>query len=132
MSNLLSILLVGLGGAFGSITRYLVGNATMRWAEPHNAVGFPWGTLLVNILGCAAIGMLAVLIERLTSLNTELRLLLITGFLGGFTTFSSFGLDTWYLMRKGEWLYATAYVSASVGFGILAVALMYAWIGKSA
>ena len=76
--------------------------------------------------------MLAVLIERLTSLNTELRLLLITGFLGGFTTFSSFGLDTWYLMRKGEWLYATAYVSASVGFGILAVALMYAWIGKSA
>ena len=132
MSNLLSILLVGLGGAFGSITRYLVGNATMRWAEPHNAVGCPWGTLLVNILGCAAIGMLAVLIERLTSLNTELRLLLITGFLGGFTTFSSFGLDTWYLMRKGEWLYATAYVSASVGFGILAVALMYAWIGKSA
>ena len=132
MSNLLSSLLVGLGGAFGSITRYLVGNATMRWAEPHNAVGFPWGTLLVNILGCAAIGMLAVLIERLTSLNTELRLLLITGFLGGFTTFSSFGLDTWYLMRKGEWLYATAYVSASVGFGILAVALMYAWIGKSA
>ena len=132
MSNLLSILLVGLGGAFGSITRYLVGNATMRWAEPHNAVGFPWGTLLVNILGCAAIGMLAVLIERLASLNTELRLLLITGFLGGFTTFSSFGLDTWYLMRKGEWLYATAYVSASVGFGILAVALMYAWIGKSA
>ena len=132
MSNLLSILLVGLGGAFGSITRYLVGNATMRWAEPPNAVGFPWGTLLVNILGCAAIGMLAVLIERLTSLNTELRLLLITGFLGGFTTFSSFGLDTWYLMRKGEWLYATAYVSASVGFGILAVALMYAWIGKSA
>ena len=132
MSNLLSILLVGLGGAFGSITRYLVGNATMRWAEPHNAVGFPWGTLLVNILGCAAIGMLAVLIERLTSLNTELRLLLITSFLGGFTTFSSFGLDTWYLMRKGEWLYATAYVSASVGFGILAVALMYAWIGKSA
>lgn len=132
MSNLLSILLVGLGGAFGSITRYLVGNATMRWAEPHNAVGFPWGTLLVNILGCAAIGMLAVLIERLTSLNTELRLLLITGFLGGFTTFSSFGLDTWYLMRKGEWLYATAYVSASVGFGILAVALMFAWMGKSA
>ena len=132
MSNLLSILLVGLGGAFGSITRYLVGNATMRWAEPHNAVGFPWGTLLVNILGCAAIGVLAVLIERLTSLNSELRLLLITGFLGGFTTFSSFGLDTWYLMRKGEWLYATTYVSASVGFGILAVALMFAWMGKSA
>ena len=132
MSNLLSVFLVGLGGAFGSIARYLVGNATMRWAAPHNAVGFPWGTLLVNILGCAAIGVLAVAIERLTSLNSELRLLLITGFLGGFTTFSSFGLDTWALMRKGEWLYATAYVSASVGLGILAVALMFAWMGKSA
>ena len=69
MSNLLSVFLVGLGGAFGSIARYLVGNATMRWAAPHNAVGFPWGTLLVNILGCAAIGVLAVAIERLTSLN---------------------------------------------------------------
>lgn len=132
MTTLIPILLVGLGGAFGSIARYLIGNATMRWVAPYNAVGFPWGTLLVNVLGCAAIGMLAVLIERMTSLNTELRLLLITGFLGGFTTFSSFGLDTWYLMRKGEWLYATAYVSASVGFGILAVALMFAWMGKSA
>ena len=103
----------------------------MRWVAPHNAVGFPWGTLLVNVLGCAVIGVLAVAIERLTSLNTELRLLLITGFLGGFTTFSSFGLDTWALMRKGEWLYASAYVSASVGFGILAVALMFAWMGKA-
>ena len=131
MNQLLAILLVGLGGGFGSIARYLVGNATMRWVAPHNAVGFPWGTLLVNVLGCAVIGVLAVAIERLTSLYTELRLLLITGFLGGFTTFSSFGLDTWALMRKGEWLYASAYVSASVGFGILAVALMFAWMGKA-
>ena len=131
MNQLLAILLVGLGGGFGSIARYLVGNATMRWVAPHNAVGFPWGTLLVSVLGCAVIGVLAVAIERLTSLNTELRLLLITGFLGGFTTFSSFGLDTWALMRKGEWLYASAYVSASVGFGILAVALMFAWMGKA-
>lgn len=132
MTGAISILLVGLGGAFGSISRYLLGNATMRWFAPHNAVGFPWGTLLVNVLGCAAIGLLAVLIERMSSLNTELRLLLITGFLGGFTTFSSFGLDTWYLMRKGEWLYATAYVSASVGFGILALALAFIWMQRSA
>lgn len=132
MNTLLPVFLVGLGGALGSIGRYLVGSATMRWAAPYNAAEFPWGTLLVNILGCAAIGVLAVLIERLSSLNSELRLLLITGFLGGFTTFSSFGLDTWYLMRKGEWLYATAYVSASVGFGILAVALAFMWMGKSA
>ncbi len=132
MTGAISILLVGLGGAFGSISRYLLGNATMRWLAPHNAVGFPWGTLLVNVLGCAAIGLLAVLIERMSSLNTELRLLLITGFLGGFTTFSSFGLDTWYLMRKGEWLYATAYVSASVGFGILALALAFIWMQRSA
>ena len=120
MSNLLSIFLVGLGGAFGSIARYLVGNATMRWAAPHNAVGFPWGTLLVNILGCAAIGVLAVAIERLTSLNTELRLLLITGFLGGFTTFSAFALDAVTLFERGASLAAATYLILSIGASIAA------------
>ena len=122
MSNL-SILLVGLGGAFGSIARYLVGNATMRWVAPHNAVGFPWGTLLVNILGCAAIGVLAVAIERLTSLNSELRLLLITGFLGGFTTFSSFSMETLLLLKGGSWFYAAANILANVFVGLAATAL---------
>ena len=131
MNPLLTLSLVAIGGALGSVGRYLVATLTMRWVSPYNAVGFPWGTLLVNVLGCAAIGILAVLIERLSSFNAELRLLLITGVLGGFTTFSSFGLDTWNLMRKGEWLYATAYVSASVGFGVLMVALTFAWMSKT-
>lgn len=129
--TLTALLLVATGGAIGSVGRYVLSALTMRWVSPYNAVGFPWGTLLVNILGCAAIGILAVLIERLSSFNAELRLLLITGVLGGFTTFSSFGLDTWYLMRKGEWLYATAYVSSSVGFGLLMVALTFAWMSKT-
>ena len=89
MNQLLAILLVGLGGGFGSIARYLVGNATMRWVAPHNSVGFPWGTLLVNVLGCAVIGVLAVAIERLTSLNTELRLLLILSALMSFASVST-------------------------------------------
>ena len=131
MNPFLTLSLVAIGGALGSVGRYWVSTLTMRWVNPYNAVGFPWGTLLVNILGCAMIGILAVMIERLSSFNAELRLLLITGVLGGFTTFSSFGLDTWHLMRKGEWLYATAYVSASVGFGILMVALTFAYISRT-
>jgi CrcB protein len=131
MNSFLTLSLVAIGGALGSVGRYWVSALTMRWASLYNAGGFPWGTLLVNILGCALIGILAVVIERLSSFNAELRLLLITGVLGGFTTFSSFGLDTWYLMRKGEWLYATAYVSASVGFGILMVALTFAYISRT-
>ncbi len=130
MNAIIPISLVALGGAFGSVARYLLSSLTMRWAYAHNLSGFPWGTLVVNILGCAAIGVLAVLIERASSFNAELRLLLITGVLGGFTTFSSFGLDTWYLMRKGEWLYATAYVSASVGVGIFMVALTFAYLSR--
>jgi CrcB protein len=131
MNSFLTLSLVAIGGALGSVGRYWVSALTMRWASLYNAGGFPWGTLLVNILGCALIGILAVVIERLSSFNAELRLLLITGVLGGFTTFSSFGLDTWYLMRKGEWLYATAYVTASVGFGILMVALTFAYISRT-
>ena len=125
------LLLVGLGGALGSMARYLLGNTTMHWVAPYNAVGFPWGTLLINLIGCAAIGILAIWIERLNAFNTELRLLLITGVCGGFTTFSSFGLDALYLIRKGEWWYATAYVGASVGFGILLIALVFFCLEKS-
>lgn len=131
MNPMFTLSLVAIGGALGSVGRYVLSMLTMRALNAHNAVGFPWGTLVVNILGCAAIGLLAVLIERMSSFNAELRLLLITGFLGGFTTFSSFGLDTWYLMRKGEWLYAGAYVSASVGVGIFMVAAVFAYMGRS-
>ena len=104
------ILLVAIGGATGSVARYLTGIAMTRLLGP----AFPWGTITVNILGSFAIGILAELVARKLSAPVELRLLLVVGFLGGFTTFSSFSLDTLSLFEKGEGVVALAYVGASV------------------
>ncbi|MDQ0421064.1 fluoride efflux transporter CrcB [Rhizobium sp. CRIBSB] len=104
------ILLVAVGGATGSVARYLTGIAMTRLLGP----AFPWGTITVNIVGSFAIGLLAELVARKLSAPVELRLLLVVGFLGGFTTFSSFSLDTLSLFEKGEGLMAFVYVGASV------------------
>ena len=65
-------------------------------------VKFPWGTFFVNLLGCLLVGLVAGFIEKLSAYNAEFRLLLITGFLGGFTTFSAFGLETVSLLKAGH------------------------------
>ncbi|MBD0273539.1 MAG: CrcB family protein [Acetobacteraceae bacterium] len=103
----MAVLLVGLGGAAGSILRYLVSAA----AHAALGVGFPWGTLAVNAIGSAAIGALASL-----GLQHHERLLLVTGLLGGFTTFSAFSLETALLWQRAPWL-AAVYVGASLGGG---------------
>ena len=116
-----NLLLVGSGGAIGAMARYLVGG----WVLHHTIQErLPWGTLAVNLLGCLAIGLLAGAAERFEILAPDARLFLITGVLGGFTTFSAFGYDTMYLLRRGEALVAAGYVGASVGLGIAAV-----WLG---
>lgn len=104
------ILLVAIGGAAGSVARYMTGIAMTRWLGP----AFPWGTLTVNIVGSFAIGLLTELVARKFSAPMEMRLLLVVGFLGGFTTFSSFALDTMALFERGESLSAFAYVAASL------------------
>src|SRR5690606_40751842 len=110
--GLQAIALVGLGGAVGSIARHLLATWTMQAAAPQK---FPLGTFAVNLLGCLAAGLLAGLAERHPGgLSPELRLLLFTGLLGGFTTFSAFGLETAQLLRRGEWLVATGYAGGSV------------------
>ncbi|NRP18723.1 putative fluoride ion transporter CrcB [Ensifer adhaerens] len=114
MSNLL---LVGAGGAIGSMVRYLVGLWTLhRWGP-----GFPWGTLGVNITGSFLIGLLAELIMRKFGASAEMRLFLITGVLGGYTTFSAFSLDTITLFERGDAALAVTYIAASVVLSILAV-----------
>ncbi|WP_457586277.1 fluoride efflux transporter CrcB [Ensifer canadensis] len=114
MSNLL---LVGFGGAIGSMVRYLVGLWTLhRWGP-----GFPWGTLGVNITGSFLIGLLAELIMRKFGASAEMRLFLITGVLGGYTTFSAFSLDTITLFERGDAALAVTYIAASVVLSILAV-----------
>lgn len=105
-----NILLVAVGGAAGSVARYLTGIAMTRLLGP----GFPWGTITVNIIGSFVIGLLTEMMARKFSAPLELRLLLVVGFLGGFTTFSSFSLDTMALFERGEGLTAFVYVAASV------------------
>ena len=106
-----NILLVGCGGFAGAVARYLLGGWMLHHAM---AAKFPWSTFTVNVLGCLLMGLLSGFIERLEWFTPQIRLLLLTGLLGGFTTFSAFGFETVYLLRRGEVWIAAAYVLASV------------------
>ena len=108
----MSWLLVAGGGAAGSLCRWLLAGATQR-------LDFPAGTLLVNVLGSLLVGWLA---ARLGETWSDARLLLVTGFCGGFTTFSAFTLETLRLAQEGRGGRALANVAASVVLGIAAVA----------
>ena len=110
-----AFLLVGLGGALGSMARYGVGLALP-------STGFPYATLAVNVIGCFCIGMAMPAAARLEALSPELRLLVVVGFLGGFTTFSAFGNETVALLRSGGGV-ALLNVAAHVGLGLAAVVL---------
>ncbi|OLP55371.1 hypothetical protein BJF92_22735 [Rhizobium rhizosphaerae] len=110
------LVLVALGGALGSVARYLVGLMMVRLIGPN----FPWGTLTVNIVGCFAIGAVAATLARMGG-NEPLRLFIITGILGGFTTFSAFSLETAALLEAGRMGAAFAYVAASLAASGLAV-----------
>ena len=115
------IILVGIGGALGSIARFKLSeyvlHHTLDWR-------FPAGTVAVNVLGCLVAGILAGLAEKHDFLSAEARLLLFTGVLGGFTTFSAFGLETMFLLRRGEVLVAGANIFLSVALGLAAL-----WLG---
>ncbi|MES2779251.1 MAG: fluoride efflux transporter CrcB [Bacteroidota bacterium] len=116
-----SILWVALGGAIGSLLRY----AVALWLKPEPSLAFPIHTLLVNVLGCLVIGF--VFSFLLTVPNEQYyRLFIITGILGGFTTFSSFGLESFYLFQNNEFLKAGSYILLSNMLGLAAV-----WAGYS-
>lgn len=83
----------------------------------------PWGTLLVNVIGCLLIGAAFQIFEERTQLPLEWRLAVVGGFLGGFTTFSAFGLETWELLQEGQWGAAGAYATGSVVLGLAAVVI---------
>ena len=102
-------LLIALGGAAGSLFRYLVGGAVQRMSDS----GFPVGTMVVNISGCFIIGVLVRQFLNM-QLSPELRALLIVGFCGGFTTFSTFSAETLGLIEGGEYGRAAGYVVLSV------------------
>lgn len=115
-------LLVFLGGGLGSVLRYGVGLLAAR------AGAAPLGTLAVNLVGCFAIGWLARVLPDPLGGGAEARLLLMTGLLGGFTTFSAFSLDAAGLALKGDGALAFGYVAASVAGSLAAVAAGF-WLG---
>lgn len=116
------LLLVALGGAVGSVLRYLVAGWVQRAA---NGDVFPYGTLVVNVAGCLLIGLLAGVAETRAWFSPEMRLLLMVGLLGGFTTFSTFGYESFQLLRGSETMLVLANVGVSVVAGMLAVWLGY-------
>lgn len=111
-----NFLIVGLGGAAGSILRY----AVQRFFQVQNTSAFPTGTLLVNIAGCFLIGILWSIVSRSLTWNEEMKLLLMTGFCGGFTTFSAFTLEGIGLLKENKTVLFLIYLTASVTGGLLA------------
>jgi CrcB protein len=113
-----SIVLVAIGGAIGSVARYTCGALALHYAITWK---FPLGTFAVNVLACLIAGLLIGVSENHDFLNAQTRLLVFTGFLGGFTTFSALGVETVSLIQKGEVCVATAYVLSSVLCGMAAL-----------
>ena len=111
-----NFLIVGLGGAVGSMLRY----AVQKFFQAQTAAAFPTGTLLVNIAGCFLIGILWSVVSRSLTWNDEMKLLLMTGFCGGFTTFSAFTLEGIGLLKENRTVLFVIYLTASVLGGLLA------------
>ena len=114
------VVAIAIGGALGSVLRYLLSNATHAWLGR----GFPYGTLAVNVLGCLAMGFLFVLLVERVGTSTVWRAGLLIGLLGGFTTFSAFSMDTMRLMESGLQTQALLNVFASV-----VLCLTATWLG---
>ncbi len=108
------LLMIAMAGALGALCRYglvnLMGGRT-----------FPWGTFVVNVLGSLAMGVLYVLVLEKAVLSPDMKPLLMTGFLGAFTTFSAFSLESWMLMDRGEPILAFAYILGSVILSLMAL-----------
>jgi fluoride exporter len=117
------LLLVGLGGCVGSIARHKLSGFVLHHSLDWR---FPLGTFAINVVGCLIAGILAALVERHNMFSAETRLLLFTGILGGFTTLSAFGVETMFLLRRGEVWVAVSYVVLSV---IVGLALL--WLGMA-
>jgi len=104
-----------LGGGAGTIARYVFSGCVCQWLGPR----FPFGTLAVNLLGCFLMGFFVILVEEKLFLAPELRVLVFAGFLGGFTTFSTFIFETTNLIRAGQTVAAFLNILASVCVGFL-------------
>jgi CrcB protein len=118
MDKLIQIAVLSLGGVFGVNARYWFGLWVNRWASPQ----FPWATFLINVTGSFAIGFLTMLLARWLP-HQNFRLLVVTGFLGGYTTYSTFAFESLTLWERGERGLSLGYVASTVVAGFLAVTL---------
>ena len=113
----MSLILIGLGGFAGAITRYLVDGAVIE----RTGAGFPWGTLVINVSGSFVLGLLFALTAERAILPADIRGPVMIGFLGAYTTFSTWMLESWRLVEGGAYLAAFANLGGSVLIGLVAV-----------
>jgi CrcB protein len=116
---MLQYLWIGLGGFIGANTRYLL----QQWTANLWGADFPYGTLFINVSGSFIIGLFLTLATGRLALPSEVRLFMAVGFLGGYTTFSSFSYETLRLLEQGQWWSATLYFFGNIGLGMLGVFL---------
>lgn len=110
----MNLVLIAMGGALGAVSRFLVGNVVSKLTHSY----LPWGTFSINILGCLFMGFLMTVIMERELLPAAWRLFLCVGFLGGFTTFSSFGYEALMLLMEGALVQSFAYAAGSVLLGL--------------
>jgi CrcB protein len=116
---------VALGGGLGACARFSLSCYLLPYSGRYQ---FPWPSFSVNVLGCLLAGALFAWLDRSHLLSENLRLFLFTGILGGFTTFSAFGMDTFFLLRRGDYLLAGMYVVLSVVCALAALILAYKFL----
>jgi fluoride exporter len=116
---------VFIGGGLGSICRYGIG----KWAKLYFMASFPYGTFIVNLVGCFLIGLILSFLGKLPNVHPHWGLLLATGFCGGFTTFSSFAYENIMLWHEAKYItfWAYSFLSVGLGFGCVVLGL---WLGK--